>query len=33
VIETGVSGIAMISAITQADNPEEITKTMIALFG
>jgi hydroxymethylpyrimidine kinase/phosphomethylpyrimidine kinase/thiamine-phosphate diphosphorylase len=32
VVKTGVSGIAMISAITQACDPEAITKTMLELF-
>lgn len=32
VVQTGVSGIAMISAITQADEPEAVTKTMIEMF-
>lgn len=32
VVATGVSGIAMISAITAADDPEKITQQMIQMF-
>ncbi|GAA4360209.1 thiamine phosphate synthase [Kangiella marina] len=32
VMNTGVSGIAMISAITHADEPEEVTRTMLELL-